>query len=179
MFNTFEFMVKLLKVNLVGYDYTGYGASKDLGFTPTEKQTYVDIKCVYEWCIDSGLVKSPEKELIIYGQSIGSGPSCYLASKRPVAGLILHSPILSGLRVITPSRFCACFDIFPNIQRIKSVKSPVFIIHGEQDVEVNIRHGRELLEALPATFRYEAWWVPRKGHNDILHANEREFIKYV
>jgi hypothetical protein len=38
---------------------------------------------------------------------------------------------MSGLRVITPSRLLACFDIFPNINRIKKVKCPVYIIHGK------------------------------------------------
>lgn len=36
------------------------------------------------------LVKDHAKETILYGQSVGSGPSCYLASIKPVAGLILH-----------------------------------------------------------------------------------------
>jgi len=36
-----------------------------------------------------------------YGRSIGSGPSLYLAShpKCPVSGVILHSPLASGLRL--------------------------------------------------------------------------------
>ncbi len=46
-----------LRVNVVGYDYTGYGASMEHGIPPTEKQTYTDIERVYEWCIESKLVK--------------------------------------------------------------------------------------------------------------------------
>jgi len=36
-----------------------------------------------------------------YGRSIGSGPSLYLSShpRYPVSGVILHSPIASGLRL--------------------------------------------------------------------------------
>jgi hypothetical protein len=48
-----------LRVNVVGYDYTGYGASKEFGIDPTEKQTYKDIERVYEWCLESKLVKVP------------------------------------------------------------------------------------------------------------------------
>ena len=89
-----------LQINVVAYDYTGYGASLDYGVPPTEKQTYVDIETVYEWCVQSHVVQNPGKEIILYGQSVGSGPSCYIAScpkKYPVAGIILHSPILSGI----------------------------------------------------------------------------------
>lgn len=46
-----------LRVNVVGYDYTGYGASMKYGVQPTEKQTYKDIERVYEWCIETKLVK--------------------------------------------------------------------------------------------------------------------------
>lgn len=121
MFFLYAMMAVSCKVNVVGYDYTGYGASIDGGVAPTEKQTYKDIERVYDWCVETQLVKDPAKELIVYGQSVGSGPSTYLAMKRPVAGLVLHSPIMSGIRVLTPSRLLACFDIFPNIDRVRKV----------------------------------------------------------
>jgi len=37
-----------------------------------------------------------------YGRSIGSGPTTYLASHPdyPVSGVILHSPIASGFRIL-------------------------------------------------------------------------------
>jgi pimeloyl-ACP methyl ester carboxylesterase len=136
-----------LKVNILAYDYTGYGVSMHFGVRPTEKQTYKDIQRVYQWALDENFIKDPQKELIVYGQSVGSGPSCYFAAKHRVAGLILHSPILSGLRVITDSRAFGCFDIFPNIDRIPSVDCPVFVIHGERDQEVSVLHGKGLHQA--------------------------------
>ena len=41
-----------------------------------------------------------------------------------ICGMVLHSPIMSGMRVLTPSRALACLDIYPNIDRIKKVKAP-------------------------------------------------------
>ena len=32
--------------------------------------------------------------------SIGSGPACWLARRRPCRALVLHAPVLSGLRVV-------------------------------------------------------------------------------
>lgn len=127
MYAWYAHMAKSLGVNVVGYDYTGYGPSTGQS---TEKQIYLDITAVYEFCCQD-LVKNPGKNLILYGQSVGSGPSCYIAYGQPVAGLILHSPIMSGVRVLTQSRLLACCDIFPNIDRIKRVSCPVLIIHGE------------------------------------------------
>lgn len=134
MFPMYCMIALYLKINVVGYDYTGYGASMAAGIPPTEKQTYKDIKAVYDYCLRTKLVSDPSSEIVLYGQSVGSGPSCYLAGcskTRPIAGLVLHSPILSGLRVITDSRFLACFDIFPNIKRIRNIKVPLFVIHGK------------------------------------------------
>jgi len=130
-------IAKNLKCNVLVYDYSGYGES---GGIPMEKNTYRDVKMVYEWVVSN--VTKHEHNVILYGQSVGSGPSCYLASRRNnVGGLILHSPFTSGMRVLTPSRALACLDIFPNIDRIKKVKCKVFIIHGKKDVEVKFEHG--------------------------------------
>mmetsp|Transcript_2393 Transcript_2393/g.5182 ORF Transcript_2393/g.5182 Transcript_2393/m.5182 type:complete len:418 (+) Transcript_2393:114-1367(+) len=168
-------IAKNLKCNVLVYDYSGYGES---GGIPMEKNTYRDVKMMYEWAVNNitkpQLEKannteiSPEQNIILYGQSVGSGPSCFLASRRSkVGGLILHSPFTSGMRVLTPSRALACLDIFPNIDRIKKVNCPVFIIHGQKDQEVAFEHGQALQAAVPDDCTRDPWWVPDKGHNDI------------
>ena len=131
MYPMFVMLARTLKINVVGYDYTGYGSSMDDGIRPTEKQVYKDIDAVYDWCVSSGLVGNVGKELLVYGQSVGSGPTTYIASTRPVAGVVLHSALKSGLRVVTASRLLCCCDIFPNIDRIRNIQAPAFIIHGE------------------------------------------------
>ena len=91
-----------------------------------EKNTYRDVKMVYEWVVAN--VTRHESNVVLYGQSVGSGPSCYLASRRGnVGGLVLHSPFTSGMRVLTPSRALACLDIFPNIDRIKKVRAHLML----------------------------------------------------
>jgi len=165
-----------LKINVLGWDYSGYGMSTG---TPTEANTYKDIEAVYDFAV-SNVVSNPAKELFLYGQSVGSGPSCKIAAnrKRPIAGLILHSPIMSGIRVLTMNRgpLCCC-DIFPNIDRIRLVRCPVFIIHGEEDEQVDFAHGRALQDAVPEQFQTEPYWVKRAGHNDIVERNRSEFFR--
>ena len=120
-------MSKMLKINVIGYDYSGYGASTG---SPTEQQAYNDIDAVFVW-VGSALGVA-DNTIILYGQSLGSGPSTYIASRKSVAGLVLHSAIMSGLRVLTEKRgIFACCDIFPNIDRIRRVRCLVLIIHGE------------------------------------------------
>ncbi|XP_059440791.1 uncharacterized protein LOC132173332 isoform X4 [Corylus avellana] len=114
-----------LRVNLMGYDYSGYGASTG---KPSESNTYADIEAVYQ-CLETEYGVSQE-DLILYGQSVGSGPTLHLAAKLPrLRGVVLHSAILSGLRVVCHVKFTFCFDIYKNINKIKKVKCPVLVIH--------------------------------------------------
>ncbi|GAV89488.1 Abhydrolase_5 domain-containing protein, partial [Cephalotus follicularis] len=97
-----------LRVNLMGYDYSGYGASTG---KPSEINTYADIEAVYQ-CLQTEYGVSQE-DIILYGQSVGSGPTLHLAAKLPrLRGVVLHSGILSGLRVLCHVKFTFCFDIY-------------------------------------------------------------------
>jgi len=54
-----------------------------------------------------------QEDLILYGQSVGSGPTIHLATKlRNVRGVVIHSGILSGIRVLYPVKVTFWFDIF-------------------------------------------------------------------
>jgi dienelactone hydrolase len=86
-------MARELKVNLMAYDYSGYGASNGQA---TVLNTLADIEACYQWLLDTG--KCPS-DIALYGQSVGSGPSCHLAAKESgLAGVILHSPLATGAR---------------------------------------------------------------------------------
>eukprot|EP00884_Botryococcus_braunii_P006119 jgi/Botrbrau1/15508/Bobra.0225s0001.3 len=80
-----------LNVAVMCYDYTGYGGSSG---KPSVENTLADIDAVYEWLRNQGADPS---DIVLYGQSVGSGPTGYLAAKEPrLAGVILHSPLASG-----------------------------------------------------------------------------------
>lgn len=168
------YLARGLQINIVMYDYSGYGES---GGTALENNTYTDIDTVYNYTLEHLAGNDPSK-IIIYGQSVGSGPSCHLSARRPCGGLILHSPFMSGIRVLTPSRALACLDIFPNIDRIKRVRCPVMVIHGMQDEEVDHTHGLALHNAVPKQYQRDPWWVPDRGHNDICEGS-RHMSEYV
>eukprot|EP00551_Chaetoceros_affinis_P004025 CAMPEP_0203677730 /NCGR_PEP_ID=MMETSP0090-20130426/29296_1 /ASSEMBLY_ACC=CAM_ASM_001088 /TAXON_ID=426623 /ORGANISM="Chaetoceros affinis, Strain CCMP159" /LENGTH=467 /DNA_ID=CAMNT_0050544709 /DNA_START=439 /DNA_END=1842 /DNA_ORIENTATION=- len=169
-------LAKGLQCNVIMYDYSGYGES---GGVPLENNTYNDVEMVYDHAINNVVQNGDERQIVIYGQSVGSGPSCYICSQKPsVGGLILHSPFMSGMRVLTPSRALACLDIFPNINRIKYVKCPVMVIHGVLDEEVHISHGKALHDAVPEDLKRNPWWVRDRGHNDITDGRAK-LIEYV
>jgi pimeloyl-ACP methyl ester carboxylesterase len=95
-------LVQSLLCHVVSYDYSGYGES---GGVAMEANTYKDIAAVYDYTLKN-VAEGVASNIILYGQSVGSGPSCHLACKNDdIGGLILHSPFTSGMRVLTPSRY--------------------------------------------------------------------------
>ncbi|CAN0838490.1 Alpha/beta hydrolase domain-containing protein 17B [Linum grandiflorum] len=170
----YELFIELrahLRVNIMCYDYSGYGASSG---KPSELNTYYDIEAVYKCLTDEYGVK--QEELILYGQSVGSGPSLHLASRLPnLRGLVLHSAILSGIRVLYPVKMTLWFDIFKNIDKIRHVNCPVLVIHGTSDEIVDWSHGKRLWEL--AKEKYDPLWVKGGGHCNL--ETYPEYIKHL
>ena len=75
-----------------------------------------------------------EKDLIVFGRSIGSSAATYLAKHRNPSSLILMSPFKSirdtARDLVGWLLSKAIADRFRNIDVIKDVKSPILIIHG-------------------------------------------------
>ncbi|KVH90189.1 hypothetical protein Ccrd_007809, partial [Cynara cardunculus var. scolymus] len=158
LFDLFVQLKANLRVNLMGYDYSGYGASTG---KPSELNTYADIEAVYE-CLETEYGISQE-DLILYGQSVGSGPTLHLATRLPrLRGVVLHSAILSGLRVVCHVNCRFCFDIYKNVNKIRKVKCPTLVIHGTEDDVVNWLHGNGLWKM--AQDPYEPLWIKGGGH---------------
>lgn len=110
-------------------EYPGYGVYKNK--SPNAETICADSLIVYRF-ITNILNFSPEN-IILVGRSIGSGPAVYLASERQIKMLILISPYTSIKSVARDHHsFLGLFlkDRFNNLERIKKVKNPVFILHG-------------------------------------------------
>ncbi|KAH8960420.1 hypothetical protein BDL97_06G131900 [Sphagnum fallax] len=147
-----------LRINVLGYDYSGYGASTG---KPSEPNTYADIEAAYE-CLER-MYGVQEENVVLYGQSVGSGPTLDLATRKPhLRGVVLHSPILSGLRVMYPVKRTYWFDIYKNIDKIGLVNCPVLVMHGTADEVVDWSHGKQLYEL--SNKKYEPLWLKGGGH---------------
>ncbi|CAI0463596.1 unnamed protein product [Linum tenue] len=118
-------------------------------FTASISNTYADIQAAYKCLKDKYGMK--EEDIILYGQSLGSGPALELATHLPqLRALVLHSPILSGLR---------------NIDKIPLVNRPVLVIHGTDDEIVDFSHGKQLWKLCKD--KYEPLWVEKGKHCDL------------
>lgn len=167
IYDWFNDLARVLRVNILAYDYTGYGKSHG---TPTESQCYNDIDAAYHHL--THVRNIPPEQIVLYGRSLGSGPSCYLAAKtarqgRSVAGVILQSPLLSAFRVAFNFRFTVPGDRFPNLHYAPYIACPVFIVHGTQDEVVPFWHGERLFLSVRSKWRAKPFWVEGAGHNNI------------
>ncbi|KAH9306340.1 hypothetical protein KI387_010744 [Taxus chinensis] len=158
MYELFAELSVHLRVNLMGYDYSGYGQSTG---KPSECNTYADIEAAYKCLEEKYGVR--EEDVILYGQSVGSGPTVDLASRlSELRAVVLHSPIMSGLRVMYPVKRTYWFDIYKNIDKIGMVNCPVLIMHGTSDEVVDCSHGKQLWELCKE--KYEPLWLKGGGH---------------
>ena len=133
-------------MTVLGVEYSGYGLFK--GEKSAEK---VLDDCLYVYDYLTQTLGINHRDIILFGRSIGSSPSCYIAKERPeVGGMILMSPFKS-LRDIAKDKVGKILsyllaDRYRNIDLIKSVKAPVLIIHGKKDKVVDVSHSYALKE---------------------------------
>ncbi|KZV29614.1 alpha/beta hydrolase domain-containing protein 17C-like [Dorcoceras hygrometricum] len=160
-----------LRVNIMSYDYAGYGASSG---KPSEFNTYHDIEAVYNCLKNEYGIR--QEDVILYGQSVGSGPTLHLASRfQRLRAVVLHSAILSGIRVLYNVKVTFWFDIFKNIDKIRNVSCPVLVIHGTNDEIVDWSHGKRLWEL--SSEKYDPLWVQGGGHCNL--ETFPEYIKHL
>lgn len=179
--------------DVFSYEYVGYSLSRHEGYQPSEEACIRSIDAAWRYLVDD--LKIPPKRIVIYGRSIGSGPSVDLASRSAVegshyspldvGGLLLQSPLESGARVILGSISSTIFyylDIFRNYEKIGNVTAPVGIMHGRADEVVPFENGQNLHRSVQNK-SFEPLWIDRAGHNDMPQAEcfnyAKKFVQHV
>lgn len=141
------------------YDYHGYGTSAG---KPSEANTYLDIDAAYDYLTRT--LHVPPARIIIFGRSLGGGPSVDLASRKPAGGLILQSCFTTPFRTVTRISLLP-FDRYYSDKKIGRVRCPVLVIHGSADRTIPYSHGRQLFTAVRS--RKQCLWVTGADHNNL------------
>lgn len=147
---------------VLAWDYPGYGTSDG---SPTQK----GIKEIAEQILTAipDQFGYPVEHTLLYGRSVGSGPAIDLATRHPVAGLIIEGAFTSIFRVGIKYNILP-WDIFDNLAIIDEISCPVLLLHGSDDQVVPFSHSQTLLERAPTPKFFS--WFSGGGHNDLLDA---------
>ena len=152
--------------------------------SPSEENCYADIDAAYKYLRFN--LNVPAQNIVLYGRSLGSGPSCHLASGTsqstdpssggPVGGVILHAPFLSVYRIVLDTGCTVYGDKFPNVDYAPTIKSPLVLVHGTMDQIVPFSHSERLYEALPPESRARPLYIEGMGHNNVHSAVRPMFV---
>jgi pimeloyl-ACP methyl ester carboxylesterase len=152
---------------LLMLSFRGYGLSSG---RPSEKNNVADAFMAYDFLRRRNV--SPQ-DIIVYGESLGSGVAVQLAARRPIAALVLEAPYTSladlvrhRIRAIPAYLFLK--DEFNSVEHIKAVSAPLLIIHSLGDEIIPIAYGRRLFDA--ADGQKEFVRVRGAGHHGLFRA---------
>lgn len=144
-------------------DYRGFGKSKG---RRTEVTLYNDGQYIYKWLTQT----YPEKNIVIYGRSLGSGIATRIASWNTPKLLILDSAYYSFLNQVRrygfllPIRLILRYKIRTD-QFIKNVTCPIFLIHGNRDILIPYKNSVRLHKMTKD--RSTLVTIEKGGHNNL------------
>ena len=136
---------KNMNINFLIIAWRGFSGNKG---KPTEKGLYIDGKSAIDWLKKKG---AKDSDLVLYGESLGTGIVTHLAQNKSYAGIILETPFTS--MVDAAKKFYPYIpvnlllkDKFENYKKIKNINTPILVMHGEKDTIVPFFMGKKIYE---------------------------------
>ena len=152
--------------------YRGYGGNPG---QPTEKDLISDSALALEWLLEKEGISS--KEVVLFGESLGSGVAVALATRYSVKALIFDGAFSSAAEVgqsaypFFPVRWLIK-DTWDSESRIQKVQSPLLFIHSKKDFIVPFRFAQKLFQAAKEPKKHI--WLEDSGHNENI---EKESVR--
>ena len=134
-----------MNINFLIIAWRGFSGNKG---NPTEKGLYEDAESAINWMKNEGIEIN---DIIVYGESLGTGVATEIAQNINFAGVILESPFTSMIDAAKnkypffPIRFLLK-DKYESDKKIKNIKSPLLIMHGEVDKIVPFWMGKKMYD---------------------------------
>src|SRR5215470_2943727 len=149
-------------VSVFVFDYRGYGRSRG---RPSEEGTYLDAQGAYQWLEQKGFAPT---NIIAYGESLGGGVACELATRETLGALILQSTFCSlpdiGAELFPwlPVRLMSSIK-YETCKKLPRVRVPVLVMHSRVDGLIGFHHAQKnfALANEPKLF-----WELNGDHND-------------
>ena len=136
---------KDIEINFLIIAWRGFSGNEG---KPTEKGLYIDGQSALNWILKQGV---KENDIILYGESLGTGVATEIAQNKNYAGVILETPFTSMTDAAKkfypyiPVSFLLK-DKYNNKKKINNIKIPILIMHGEKDTIVPFTMGQKIFE---------------------------------
>ncbi|NEN22657.1 alpha/beta fold hydrolase [Cryomorpha ignava] len=146
-------------------DYRGYGKSRG---SRTEETLYSDALLCYKKVQEL----YPEKQICIYGRSLGTAMASWLSAYTHPGAVVLETPFNNMIEVgmhhskIIPVKLFLRYT-FRNDLHLKQAKSPVLIAHGTKDNVVKYKSGLRLYKSLKDHAQAEMLTIPGGNHGNL------------
>ena len=169
--------IKELNVNFLIIAWRGF--SGNLG-KPNEKGLYKDARSAVKWLNMKGI---KDKDIILYGESLGTAVAIEIAQNKKFAGVILESPFTSMINM--GKKYYPFFpvslllkDKFESYKKIKNISVPILIMHGKVDNIVPFYMGKKMYELAnePKYFYFSEYDDHMMEYNEKLLNKLRDFI---
>jgi len=136
---------KDLKVNFLLVAWRGFNGNAG---KPSEEGLYEDAKSAIRWLNSNGI---KENNIILYGESLGTGIVTEVAQYRNFGGIILESPFTSMIDVgkdkypFLPIKLLLK-DKYESNKKMKNINIPILVMHGKVDNLVPFHMGKKIFE---------------------------------
>jgi pimeloyl-ACP methyl ester carboxylesterase len=148
----YQEVAKHFGINILFWEYPGYGCCKG-----TVSASNIDKHFEQVMSFVRNVMKWPLSNIIFYGHSIGTGPTCKMVStleqKEKVGGMMLQSPyssIRDMAKVFAGKLGYLIWERWNNLEAVKTINCPVMLIHGKKDNLIPYTHSEQLYAALPS-----------------------------
>ncbi len=162
---------------VLALSYRGYGTSQG---QPYEQGLYIDARSALDYLVNKNINLD---NIIIYGESLGSGVAIQMNTEYKTKALILEAPYTSVVQLgydrypIFPVKMMI-HDHFDSVDKINHILSPVLFFHGDNDKTIPMKYSKILYNKTIMPKYYVEF--PNKGHVD-LDANilAKEIEKFI
>ena len=166
-----------MNLNFLIVAWRGFSGNKG---KPTEKGLYEDAKSAIKWLNSQGI---EEKNIIIYGESLGTAIAVEVAQNKNFAGIILEAPFTSMIEAgkdkypFLPVKWLLK-DRYESKNKIKNIISPILIMHGKVDNIVPFSMGKQMYELAnePKHFYFSEYDNHMMNYDEKLLSALKKFI---
>lgn len=152
-----------LGYGVVAISYRGFSGSTGV---PSERANVADAIAAY----DDLSRTVPSSDIVLHGESLGSGVAAQLAAARPAAALVLETPYTS-VADVAADRFWylpvhhVIRETYDSMRAATSISAPALILAGSRDTVVPAKFARKLYAAITTSKHYVEY--PDGSHVDL------------